>query len=129
MNDLRAFEDPRCSAATHPAVAVHDRDEWSDDGIGVSFAQAALGRYHCYGADLFQITCLVEQSQIVTALNANNSSGSGPSSVRSGEKKVSDAVVVEVVDEEDRDLQRLMSAAESDGSGFQKKFCEAQTGC
>lgn len=55
-------------------------------------------------------------------LRANNSGRAGPSAVRDGERKVSDAVVREEADEEDWNLYRVMTVADADGGGLRGKF-------
>lgn len=95
----------------------------------VVFAQAALERYLRDGTGLFRIRSLAEQSQFAVLLRANNSGSAGRSGVRSGEEKVSDAVVMKKADEADCDLDGVMTAAETNGSGPKRKLCELQTEC
>lgn len=51
--NLASLEDPRRSAVTHPAAPVRYRDDWRDDGMGSTFAQAALDRCPRDGTNLF----------------------------------------------------------------------------
>lgn len=77
--------------------------------------------------DLFQSPSLVEQSQFVASLKANNSGGAGPSEIHSGEELLSDAVVVGGADEEDWDLDRILTAAEAYESGLEKRFVSCRS--
>lgn len=94
--------------------------------MSVPFAHVALDRYYRYGTDLFQTPSIMEQSQFITSLRANNSDSVGPSGVRSGEKMVSDVVVVDA-DEKDLELNRVMTAAEASVSSFEGKPGELET--
>lgn len=86
-----------------------------------------LDRYCSDSTDLLQILNLAEQSQFDGMLRANKCGGGGSSGVRRCEEELSDAVVVEETDEEDWNLDGVMTGPESNGSGLRGKFRELQT--
>lgn len=74
----------------------------------------------------YKIWSLFDQARVGVCLRANNGGGAGPSDVPRGEMDVYDAVKAEKADEENRDLDGLMNAAEAIGSDFREKFRELQ---
>lgn len=66
---------------------------------------------------MLQSPSLARLSQFVASSRENNRSGADPSEVRRGEEEVSDAAVVEESDEEDWDLDEVMTAADANESG------------
>lgn len=117
------------SAITYPAVPLSYRNEWRNNVMGVALAHMALHRYSRNGTGLFQIPSIAETSQFVSLPRLNNSSIAGPTGVRSGNDKVSDAGVVEAADKAGWYLDGVMTAAQTKENDTQQKFCELQTEC
>lgn len=82
---------------------------------------------HRYDADLFKFPSFVEQSQFVALLSANNSGGASSSVVYNGEEEECNVFVEKEADEEDWNLDGVITAAEPDDRVPRRRFSGLQT--
>lgn len=75
----------------------------------------------------YKFRVLRKQTQLAALLRANNSDNACPSDVRSVVEEVSDAAIVEEVDKEKWNFDRVVTAVEVEESGLCGKFREKLT--
>lgn len=78
----------------------------------VAFAQREFDCYHCIGTNLYKISVIMEQFQVIAFLRANVYAEVGLNNVLDGDRNVSDVVVADA-DIVERDLTGWMNAAEA----------------